>query len=38
MLLTASGMCAIPYCKQALLLTVFMSSIGISMGVIDTGK
>ncbi|XP_025998771.1 sodium-dependent glucose transporter 1 [Astatotilapia calliptera] len=37
MLLTASGMCAIPYCKQALLLTVFMSSIGISMGVIDTG-
>lgn len=37
MLLTAFGMCAIPYCKQAVLLTVFMSSIGISMGVLDTG-
>lgn len=37
MLLTAFGMCAIPFCKQALLLTAFMSSIGISMGVLDTG-
>ncbi|KAK2856634.1 hypothetical protein Q5P01_005369 [Channa striata] len=37
MLLTAFGMCAIPFCKQALLLTGFMSSIGISMGVLDTG-
>lgn len=38
MLLTAFGMCAIPYCRQAVLLTAFMSSIGISMGVLDTGK
>ncbi|KAM9355799.1 sodium-dependent glucose transporter 1 [Pholidichthys leucotaenia] len=37
MLLTAFGNCAIPYCKQALLLTVFMSSIGTTMGVLDTG-
>lgn len=37
MLLTALGMCAIPLCTQALLLTCFMSSIGISMGVLDTG-
>lgn len=37
MLITAFGMCAIPFCKQALLLTAFMSSIGVSMGVLDTG-
>lgn len=37
MLVTAFGMCAIPFCKQALLLTGLMSSIGISMGVLDTG-
>ncbi|XP_028253995.1 sodium-dependent glucose transporter 1 [Parambassis ranga] len=37
MLITAFGMCAIPFCKQALLLTGFMSSIGMSMGVLDTG-
>nr|XP_046229625.1 sodium-dependent glucose transporter 1 [Scatophagus argus] len=37
MLFTAFGMCAIPFCKQALLLTAFMSSIGMSMGVLDTG-
>ncbi|XP_061560547.1 sodium-dependent glucose transporter 1 isoform X2 [Phycodurus eques] len=37
MLITACGMCAIPFCKQALLLTGFMSSIGISMGILDTG-
>lgn len=37
MLFTALGMCAIPFCKQALLLTVLMSGIGISMGVLDTG-
>ncbi|XP_047429934.1 sodium-dependent glucose transporter 1 [Mugil cephalus] len=37
MLMTAFGMCAIPFCKQALILTAFMSSIGISMGVLDTG-
>ncbi|XP_074541989.1 sodium-dependent glucose transporter 1 [Halichoeres trimaculatus] len=37
MLITAFGMCAIPFCKQALILTVLMSSIGMSMGVLDTG-
>ncbi|XP_028996461.1 sodium-dependent glucose transporter 1 [Betta splendens] len=37
MLLTGFGMCAIPFCKHALLLTVFMSSIGVSMGILDTG-
>ncbi|XP_071755335.2 sodium-dependent glucose transporter 1 isoform X2 [Centroberyx gerrardi] len=37
MVLTAFGMCAIPFCKQALLLTGLMSSIGMSMGVLDTG-
>lgn len=38
MLVTAFGMCAIPFCKEALLLTGLMSSIGMSMGVLDTGK
>lgn len=38
MLVTAFGMCAIPFCKQALLLTVLMSSIGMCMGVLDTGE
>ncbi|XP_072300232.1 sodium-dependent glucose transporter 1 [Eucyclogobius newberryi] len=37
MLLTALGMCAIPLCRQVLLLTGFMACIGISMGVLDTG-
>uniref|UniRef100_UPI0037E70C45 sodium-dependent glucose transporter 1 isoform X1 n=2 Tax=Semicossyphus pulcher TaxID=241346 RepID=UPI0037E70C45 len=37
MLVTAFGMCAIPFCKQALILTGLMSSIGLSMGVLDTG-
>ncbi|XP_024147421.1 sodium-dependent glucose transporter 1 [Oryzias melastigma] len=37
MLLTAFGMYAIPFCKQAALLTTFMLSIGVSMGVLDTG-
>lgn len=37
MLTTAFGMCAIPFCKQALLLTALMSVIGMSMGVLDTG-
>ncbi|XP_070781828.1 sodium-dependent glucose transporter 1 [Enoplosus armatus] len=37
MLVTSFGMCAIPFCKQALLLTGLMSSIGMSMGVLDTG-
>ncbi|XP_062415531.1 sodium-dependent glucose transporter 1 [Pungitius pungitius] len=37
MLMTSVGMCVIPFCKQALLLTGLMSSIGISMGILDTG-
>ncbi|XP_014898332.1 sodium-dependent glucose transporter 1 [Poecilia latipinna] len=37
MLLTAFGMFAIPFCKQALFLTGIMSVVGISMGVLDTG-
>ncbi|XP_054474018.1 sodium-dependent glucose transporter 1 [Anoplopoma fimbria] len=37
MLITSGGMCAIPFCKQALLLTGLMSSIGMSMGILDTG-
>ncbi|RVE55877.1 hypothetical protein OJAV_G00230400 [Oryzias javanicus] len=37
MLLTAFGMYAIPFCKQAALLTAFMLSVGVSMGVLDTG-
>ncbi|KAM7367566.1 hypothetical protein PAMP_013854 [Pampus punctatissimus] len=37
MLVTAFAMYATPFCKQALLLTGLMSSIGISMGVLDTG-
>ncbi|KAM9704049.1 LOW QUALITY PROTEIN: sodium-dependent glucose transporter 1 [Menidia menidia] len=37
MLLTALGMYAVPFCKQALLLTASMSCIGISMGALDTG-
>lgn len=38
MLTTAFGMCAIPFCTQALLLTGLMSVIGMSMGVLDTGE
>ncbi|TNM94633.1 hypothetical protein fugu_017392 [Takifugu bimaculatus] len=37
MLVTAFGMCAIPFCREALLLTGLISSTGISMGVLDTG-
>ncbi|XP_051908637.1 sodium-dependent glucose transporter 1 [Hippocampus zosterae] len=37
MLITSCGMCAIPFCKHALLLTGFMSGIGISLGILDTG-
>ncbi|KAJ8385943.1 hypothetical protein AAFF_G00179050 [Aldrovandia affinis] len=36
MLVTAFGMCAIPFCKKALLLTALMSSVGVSMGFLDT--
>uniref|UniRef100_A0A8C6SBJ7 Major facilitator superfamily domain containing 4B n=1 Tax=Neogobius melanostomus TaxID=47308 RepID=A0A8C6SBJ7_9GOBI len=37
MLLTAVGMCAIPLCRNVLLLMGLMSCIGISMGILDTG-
>ncbi|XP_034384312.1 sodium-dependent glucose transporter 1 [Cyclopterus lumpus] len=37
MLVTSVGMFAIPFCKQALVLTGLMSSIGMSMGILDTG-
>ncbi|XP_028460867.1 LOW QUALITY PROTEIN: sodium-dependent glucose transporter 1 [Perca flavescens] len=37
MLVTSFGMCAIPFCKQALLLAGLMSLIGMSMGILDTG-
>ncbi|XP_049914072.1 sodium-dependent glucose transporter 1 [Epinephelus moara] len=37
MLVTSVGMCAIPFCTHALLLTGLMSSIGMSMGILDTG-
>lgn len=37
MLLTAVGMCAIPLCRNILLLTGLMACIGISMGTLDTG-
>ncbi|KAL8186405.1 UNVERIFIED_CONTAM: hypothetical protein K2H54_069718 [Gekko kuhli] len=37
MLGTAIGLCVIPWCKKALLLTAMMSVIGSAMGVLDTG-
>ncbi|XP_068432659.1 sodium-dependent glucose transporter 1 [Clinocottus analis] len=37
MLVTSVGMFAIPFCKHALVLTGLMSSIGMSMGILDTG-
>ncbi|XP_036438418.1 sodium-dependent glucose transporter 1 isoform X2 [Colossoma macropomum] len=37
MLLTSFGMFAIPFCKKALILTLLVSSVGVSMGILDTG-
>ncbi|NXQ17650.1 MFS4B protein, partial [Peucedramus taeniatus] len=37
MLGTMAGLYAIPWCKESLLLTVLMSVIGGSMGILDTG-
>ncbi|XP_034018342.1 sodium-dependent glucose transporter 1 [Thalassophryne amazonica] len=37
LMVTAFGMCAVPFCENSVLLTVLMSSIGMSMGVLDTG-
>ncbi|KAK5853399.1 hypothetical protein PBY51_007187 [Eleginops maclovinus] len=36
LLVTSVGMFAIPFCKQALLLTGLMSSIGLTTGILDT--
>lgn len=35
---TTVGLYGIPWCKKSLLLTVLMSVIGASMGILDTGK
>lgn len=37
MLITAFGMFATPFCKKALLLAGLVSSVGVSMGILDTG-
>ncbi|XP_051731972.1 sodium-dependent glucose transporter 1 isoform X1 [Ctenopharyngodon idella] len=37
LLITAFGMSSTPFCKKAWLLTVLMSSVGVSMGILDTG-
>ncbi|NXO06421.1 MFS4B protein, partial [Oriolus oriolus] len=37
MLATTAGLYGIPWCKESLLLTVMMSVIGGSMGILDTG-
>ncbi|XP_071058123.1 sodium-dependent glucose transporter 1-like [Pseudochaenichthys georgianus] len=38
LLVTSVGMCAIPFCRQALLLTCLMSSIGLTTGILDTAN
>ncbi|NXS37967.1 MFS4B protein, partial [Pomatostomus ruficeps] len=37
MLATTAGLYGIPWCKESLLLTILMSVIGGSMGILDTG-
>ncbi|XP_067883448.1 sodium-dependent glucose transporter 1 isoform X1 [Heterodontus francisci] len=37
MLMTALGMCTIPWCTKTVLLMALMSLVGISMGFLDTG-
>ncbi|XP_023665936.2 sodium-dependent glucose transporter 1 isoform X1 [Paramormyrops kingsleyae] len=37
LLLTALGMIGIPFCKSAILLTLLISCVGVSMGFLDTG-
>ncbi|KAK2846285.1 hypothetical protein Q7C36_011139 [Tachysurus vachellii] len=37
MLMTAFGMFATPFCKKALILVALVSSVGVSMGILDTG-
>ncbi|MCI4395624.1 hypothetical protein PGIGA_G00194230 [Pangasianodon gigas] len=36
-LMTAFGMFATPFCKKALILAALVSSVGVSMGILDTG-
>lgn len=38
MLMTAFGMFATPFCKKALVLVALVSSVGVSMGILDTGE
>lgn len=38
MLLTSFGMFATPFCKKALVLAALVSTVGVSMGVLDTGE
>lgn len=38
MLMTAFGMFATPFCKKALILAALVSSVGVSMGILDTGE
>ncbi|XP_051952015.1 sodium-dependent glucose transporter 1-like [Xyrauchen texanus] len=37
LMITAFGISGTPFCKKAWLLTALMSSLGVSMGVLDTG-
>ncbi|XP_052441829.1 sodium-dependent glucose transporter 1 isoform X5 [Carassius gibelio] len=37
LLITAFGMSGTPFCKKSWLLTVLMSGVGVSVGVLDTG-
>ncbi|XP_053316019.1 sodium-dependent glucose transporter 1 [Spea bombifrons] len=37
LLATAAGLCVIPWCKKALVLTAIMLVVGTSMGFLDTG-
>ncbi|KAI5094496.1 sodium-dependent glucose transporter 1 [Silurus meridionalis] len=37
MLMTSFGMFATPFCKKAVILAVLVSSVGVSMGILDTG-
>lgn len=38
MLMTSFGMFATPFCKKALILTALVSSVGLAMGILDTGE
>lgn len=38
MLMTSFGMFATPFCKKPLILAALVSSVGMSMGFLDTGE